>query len=340
MKSKQIVLEVFVQKKRGDQGMVQNKFSIIGCGWLGLPLAQKLIEAGQTVSGSTTRVEKMAMLRDSGIEATLLRLDLPQDARLAPPSTLAPPARLEKLLACSTLVVTIPPSGFVRESQTGGDRGTADGTESASARHLVFAEVIEELITSAVHFGALERVLFVSSTSVYGDVNGSVTELSPLSGQTDNAKSLIHTEEMLARRCKLDRFGLTIVRPAGLMGFGRHPGRFLAGKTGLKDPDQGVNLIHQTDLNNCLRALLMRPRAKAPLEGAVEIFNAAAASHPTRREYYQSCARNLGLPLPQFDDQDPARLPGKIILSRPLKEVTGVRFEFDDLVTYVSEKKN
>ena len=33
--------------------------SILGCGWLGLPLAKSLIEKGFSVNGSTTSVEKI-----------------------------------------------------------------------------------------------------------------------------------------------------------------------------------------------------------------------------------------------------------------------------------------
>lgn len=43
------------------------KIAVIGCGWLGLPLAQKLIEKGYTVYGSTTRSEKIVDLKKSKI---------------------------------------------------------------------------------------------------------------------------------------------------------------------------------------------------------------------------------------------------------------------------------
>ena len=38
------------------------KISILGCGWLGLPLAKAIVENGFSVKGSTTSSEKIATL--------------------------------------------------------------------------------------------------------------------------------------------------------------------------------------------------------------------------------------------------------------------------------------
>ena len=39
---------------------MQTRVSILGCGWLGMPLAGQLAAAGYQVNGATTRKEKMA----------------------------------------------------------------------------------------------------------------------------------------------------------------------------------------------------------------------------------------------------------------------------------------
>lgn len=49
------------------------QISILGCGWLGLPLARTLLERGHHVKGSTTREEKLATLEESGIDPYLIR---------------------------------------------------------------------------------------------------------------------------------------------------------------------------------------------------------------------------------------------------------------------------
>ena len=46
--------------------------SILGCGWLGAPLAISLLEAGYSVKGSTTTESKLATLEASQIEAYLI----------------------------------------------------------------------------------------------------------------------------------------------------------------------------------------------------------------------------------------------------------------------------
>jgi len=52
-----------------------NQYSILGCGWLGKPLAKKLIQKGVHVKGSTTSSHKLEDLRDIGIDAYLLNID-------------------------------------------------------------------------------------------------------------------------------------------------------------------------------------------------------------------------------------------------------------------------
>ena len=50
------------------------KISILGCGWLGLPLAEKLIETGYEVKGSTTSENKLDILQSHKIEPFLVTL--------------------------------------------------------------------------------------------------------------------------------------------------------------------------------------------------------------------------------------------------------------------------
>jgi nucleoside-diphosphate-sugar epimerase len=55
--------------------MDKKKFLIFGCGWLGFPLAQQLIEKGHTVFGTTTTAEKLESLQKAGIHAALWHSD-------------------------------------------------------------------------------------------------------------------------------------------------------------------------------------------------------------------------------------------------------------------------
>jgi len=50
------------------------QISILGCGWLGLPLAKALLENGFLVKGSTTSVGKLSVLKNLGIQAFQIEL--------------------------------------------------------------------------------------------------------------------------------------------------------------------------------------------------------------------------------------------------------------------------
>ena len=43
----------------------KRKIAVLGCGWLGLPLAKKLHSIGHTIKGSTTTKEKLLRLESN-----------------------------------------------------------------------------------------------------------------------------------------------------------------------------------------------------------------------------------------------------------------------------------
>lgn len=48
--------------------------SILGCGWLGLPLARQLVQQGHQIKGSTTSREKIEVMKSIGIIPYLIKL--------------------------------------------------------------------------------------------------------------------------------------------------------------------------------------------------------------------------------------------------------------------------
>lgn len=48
--------------------------SILGCGWLGLPLARQLVQQGHQIKGSTTSQEKIEVMKSIGIIPYLIKL--------------------------------------------------------------------------------------------------------------------------------------------------------------------------------------------------------------------------------------------------------------------------
>ena len=135
-----------------------------------------------------------------------------------------------------------------------------------------------------------ERVIFVSSTSVYGSTQGAVTEDSAAHPDTASGQWLIAVEEELRG---IFRERLLVIRPGGLIGGSRHPAHHLAGRQDIAGGREVVNLIHRTDLIS----LILRSSADIP------VLNAVSPHHPTRSSYYTAWCEKLGLEKPQFKDE-------------------------------------
>ncbi len=264
--------------------MDPRRVSILGCGWLGLSLGAHLVKRGHVVKGSTTSPERIQEIRAAGIEAFVLSLNPDLEGK-----------RVAEFFDTEAVVIAIPPG-----------RRRAD-VESFHPRQI--ASVVKALETSPVGF-----VVFVSSTSVYPSVNGIVREEDAGEAPTGSGRALLLAEQGLR---EARGFDTTIVRFGGLIGGDRIPARFLAGKRDVKDPDAPVNLIHREDCVEILTRIL---------EGDVreEVFNACCDDHPTRREYYTSEARKLGLEPPTFSEGPTG--PSKIVSSEKLKRVLGYQF--------------
>jgi nucleoside-diphosphate-sugar epimerase len=163
----------------------------------------------------------------------------------------------------------------------------------------------------------VEAVLFVSSTSVYPADSGVVTE-------TDGAELPDHPLSVIENLFRRGRgFRTSVVRFGGLIGPGRHPGRFFRGNKTVGNPDAAVNLIHLDDCVEIVERIVV---------GGVwgETFNACADTHPSKREFYARAARLAGEPAPRFGDG--GREGYKSIDNRKLKHVLGYRFRHPDLM--------
>lgn len=257
--------------------------SIIGCGWLGLPLAKQLTEKGYVVKGSTTSVEKLSLLKNYGIEPYLISIDEENiEGDMA-----------NCLDASEIAIINIPP-------------GLRKHTEAN------FVKRIQNLIPYLEN-STVSKLVFVSSTSVYRDETSIpiITEESPTHPETESGKQLLEVEALLQKN---QVFETTIVRFGGLIGDDRHPANSLSGKRQVQNPEAPVNLIHQQDAINSIIHII---------ENNVwnDLFNVVTPSHPTRKSYYTEQFKQRYLPLPEFDESETSK--GKIISSdKLLNELT------------------
>ena len=270
--------------------------AIVGCGWLGRPLANRLVTDGLEVRGSTTTPEKLDDLRADGIEPSLLRLDPEPTGE-----------NWRSLFRAPVLILNIPPG-----------RGDED------VRRVHRRQI--QTVADAAASGGVEWILFASSTGVYPAVEQTVREDDCPPGRPDalpgprraTGEAVLEVEGLLMERSDFDT---TIVRLGGLYGPDRVPGRFLAGRTGVGRPNAPVNLLHQDDAIGIFTTLL-----EHEIQG--EVFNACADEHPTRKVFYTRAAEVLGLDPPVFDDTDATT--GKLVSNAKLKEWCTYQFEHPD----------
>lgn len=198
------------------------KISLLGCGWLGLPLGHQLALAGYEVHGSTTSKEKLPVLKAAGIQPYLINVGRVLNGDY------------QNFFKTDLLLLNIPPG---RRRTDVADR---------------YPEEIKTVIEAALE-GGTKRLIFISSTSVYPNTNQIVKETEPLGAKQGSGLALIRCENYLRG---LSNLPVTILRLAGLVGGDRKAGRFLAGKKDLSNGDAPVNMVHREDCIRIIREII------------------------------------------------------------------------------------
>lgn len=270
------------------------KISILGCGWLGLPLAKSLLSKGYEVKGSTTSEGKLEVLKSTGILPFQIQLEEHQII-----------GNMEDFLKeTDVLVIDIPP-GLRRETST--------------SKEMTFVNKVKTLI-AFIEKSDVQKVVFVSSTSVFGDSFPivEITEETQPNPDTESGKQLVIAETLLQSN---PHFKTTVIRFGGLLGEDRHPVKFLAGRTNVENPDAPVNMIQREDCIGIIEKILKQVQH----DNWGETFNAVAPQHPTRKAYYHKKAEILNLPLPTFAEDSESK--GKIISSEKVETILGYSFQ-------------
>lgn len=264
--------------------------SIVGCGWLGLPLAENALDMGLLVKGSTTSSAKLQMLRNKGIDAYLLSLPANTDSEIA-------------LFHADYLVLNIPP-----------------GRRNPNVL-VDYPASVARILRSSLEAGQIHKIVFVSSTSVYGDNIDFIDEKTGTDPQSSSGEALVKAEQLIMH----SGIKYNILRVGGLAGPGRHPGRFLAGRSHLPSGNQSINFLHLHDAIGAINCFLNHLHDD-------NVYNIVSPFHPTKKEFYTSMARDLALEPPQFDETSlcPKReiSPDKFILD------TGYQFKFPNPMNF------
>lgn len=260
------------------------QLSILGCGWLGLPLAKSFVDQGWSVKGSTTSTDKMIALEEAGITPYIVEL---LGSEIS--------GKVQDFFHGSDiLIINIPPQAKTSEKP--------------------FVEKMK-LLMPEIQRSTITKVLFVSSTSVYSDNNLIVTEATKRVATTESGKQLIDTENYLQ---SINSIQTTILRFGGLIGAGRNPAKYLAGRQDVENPEAAVNLIDQADCIGIIHAIIAK-------EAWGTNFNASVPDHPIRKDYYSKKAVESNLEPATFDYSKPS--VGKVISSEKIVKELDYHFK-------------
>jgi len=237
---------------------------IVGCGYVGLPLGKELARQRHAVFGLRRSALAAAELQAAGIT--------PLHADITRPETLAKlPRDFDWVVNC-----------------------TASGGGGADDYRKIYLEGNTNLI-SWLADSPLKKFTYTSSTSVYGQNDGSiVTEKSPAAPDAETSKVLVETENFLLAAAQKEKFPAVILRVAGIYGpaRGRAFKQFLKNEARLEgDGARWLNMIHREDLIGVITAAL-----SAAMPG--EIFNAADNEPVSKLDFFSWLAAELKRPMP------------------------------------------
>jgi nucleoside-diphosphate-sugar epimerase len=223
-----------------------NTISILGSGWLGKPLALAFLTKNMEVKGSTTSPEKIETLENIGIKAFQITFK---------PEFIGETAFFESEI----LIINIPP------------KAKALGEEF----HL---RQIENILSECKKSEKLKKILFVSSTSVYPNI-----EKEMLEADATLSHFLFMAENLVIDFCKNNKKQYLVIRFGGLMGYDRNPCKYFSAQTSADFST--VNYIHQDDAVGAIASLVEENIWD-------ETFNIVSPEHPTRAEIWAKCGEN------------------------------------------------
>ncbi len=270
---------------------------VIGCGFLGLPLARRWQSDGDSLFATTRSEQRKAEFSDIGIQPFVL--DITDEASL------------KQLQGHNfdTVVIAV-----------GMDRSRYESVHDVYVGGL--KNVLENLGDDT------GQLIYISSTGVYGDFGGKwVDESSPTEPQREGGKACLAAEQFLESSRFSDR--ATVLRMSGLYGNERVPTKSaVESKQWSKLSGTGyLNLIHVDDAVGAICTV-------ADQAILAETFVVSDSNPTLRKEYYQFLADRFELgPIPWEDvapDPNSRGSSSKRISNQKLLEETGMVLQHPD----------
>jgi nucleoside-diphosphate-sugar epimerase len=234
---------------------------IIGCGYVGVPLGQKLVQAGHEVVGMRRSPVANGALSSVGIQPA--NIDITK------------PGELERIAPKFDWVINLASS-------------TRGGLEEYRQ---VYLEGTRNVL-GWLRQSPPARYLYTSSTSVYGQSDGSIVdEKSATEPESATSGVLVETEQELLRA---DWMRPMVLRVAGIYGpeRGHLFKQFVAGEAALRgEGETWINMVHLEDIAGSIIHLLEKG-------GGNEIYNVIDDEPVTQKDFFAWLATRLGKPMP------------------------------------------
>lgn len=271
---------------------------IIGCGYVGLTLAQKLKQQGHKVIGTRHSPEGILILEANDIPA--IELDVTDSEEF------------KKIEGDFDWVVFC----------------AAPAHSTVSHYTAVYYQGMRNVLDWLKKTN-VKKFVYTSSTGVYGQNDGSlVTEDSPVFPSSDTSKILIATEEMILKEVRESSIPAVILRVAGI--YGRNRGyyfkKFLSGEAVIYgDGSRYLNMVHVEDVAGAIIAALERG-----IPG--EIYNVVDDKPITQIEFYKYLSEILKKPMPPFSSELPPssrpQTTNKQVSNKKIKEKLNYVFKY------------
>lgn len=252
--SHQSAVRIIAQDCRGEMA---KRITIVGCGDIGRRLAQTLLAQGRELSGWVRSDASVMALREQRVPSLKVNLDQPVPGL---PS-----------VAGDELYYFAPPPPEGRE-------------DSRVAR----------LIGALGEAGQPSRVVYLSTTGVYGDCGGEwVDETRHPAPSVDRAWRRLDAENRWRDWSRQNGGELVVLRVAGIYGPGKLPiARLQSGSPMVAEADAPItNHIHTLDLVSICQAAMERG-----VSG--EVYNVCDGQPDNMTGYFNAVADFLGLPRP------------------------------------------
>lgn len=285
---------------------------IAGCGYVGHRSARVWKEHGLQVHAITRSVEKAKELSKEGIEPIVFDM-------------------------AETTIPTLPDVDVVLWS-VGFERS------SGSSRQAIWIDGLKRLLNALPVRGDENgrRVLYTSSTSVYGNGHGQDVDENTVPNPTaEGGQACVAAEELLQEYSLRSSTSVSILRLAGIYG----PHRLLRRLEDLRNntpitspPDEWLNLIHVDDAVSAIDAV-------SRMESPPSLMNVVGNKSATRGDYYRALAKLAHAPAPVFTvssestaETTPASQPvtskrrgGNRRVVSIVREALGIAFKFDSI---------